>query len=457
MYLRIAAFSLSASLMHSSLALADARPVLGSELVLNSSSHGFDVAFNGTDYLAVWTDDSTTPRVFGQLLNGSEGQPLAPSFPIAATGSGDSQAAVASDGDGFLVTWVHGPKRGQIRATRVTAEGVVLDGDGAIIRDEDGFDSGGVPIKLQYRGPDVAWGGTQWLIGWWDSQPDEGGTEAIRVSRDGAPVGDVIRLSGASGAPVLASNGVDFVALVPECDGAPSMIFIHADGSIAAWNGLYDSTATYCEGGSLGGVASDGRDYLVTFEGGYSDERNAGIWIATFDGVTGAHRGRRQVSAAPHTGSAIQFRNGRYLLAWDEGSEVRAARFTADLELIDGAAGFQVLNDAAVSDVADGGENAFIAAVRGADMVVRPISFASVPYVPTPTPGPTATPSDPSASPTPSPAPSPVTTPSDSATATARAGSCRCNVVDAAAPNGVPIAGELLGFLLLLARRRNSN
>ena len=90
------------------------------------------VASNGDGYLVVWQDFRIGLDVFGARVDGDSGQVLDPAG-IAINTAGGSQfnAGVASDGEGYVVTW-QDTRRGQsdVFLTQVSGDGSVEDLEG---------------------------------------------------------------------------------------------------------------------------------------------------------------------------------------------------------------------------------------------------------------------------------------------------------------------------------------
>jgi len=91
------------------------------------SRFGYDtnpaLASNGTDFLAVWTDVTNNSAIYAARVAAS-GRVLDPDgFPLDNSSGGD-YPAVASDGTGYLVLW---QQAGDIRGTRLSTSGEVLD------------------------------------------------------------------------------------------------------------------------------------------------------------------------------------------------------------------------------------------------------------------------------------------------------------------------------------------
>jgi len=88
--------------------------LVGSEFTINASSplndNPLTVAFDGTNYLVVWTDEvggyqSGEWDVFGQLVNTS-GNPVGGVINISTAPGQQFLPMIAFDGTNYLVTWV---------------------------------------------------------------------------------------------------------------------------------------------------------------------------------------------------------------------------------------------------------------------------------------------------------------------------------------------------------------
>lgn len=175
--------------------------------------------------VAVAAERPITPPVYG---------------PAAAS---QYDAAIASDGDGWLSVWVD--KRAQtqeVRGTRIARDGTVLDPTG-------------IPIfSGETTQPLVTWTGTSYLVLWSSLQLD--GVTAVRIDRDGRVLDQPrILLAGAMPASVV-SNGTHVVAgymtkqhqigalvLNPDASVVRDLRFtdrdiVHRDPAIA-WNGSH--------------------------------------------------------------------------------------------------------------------------------------------------------------------------------------------------------------------------
>jgi len=178
-----------------------------------------DVAFDGTDFLVVYTDrtggkpdyDVTAVRV---APDGTAGTP----FPVRTAPGFQGNASVASTGTGqSLVVWEdwsvpeHLASTGNLYSSRV-------DHTGAL-------DPAGVVVSAEAYGqndPSVAWNGQRYLVAWNDGRESSGEfifdvVYASRVTVDNTvqdPAGIPIRSSDVSSSPpAVAANGGTFLVV----------------------------------------------------------------------------------------------------------------------------------------------------------------------------------------------------------------------------------------------------
>jgi uncharacterized repeat protein (TIGR01451 family) len=131
----------------------------GTRLALSANGeHQVAAAADGVNYLVVWTDDRGGERaIYGARVNGVTGASLDPAgILLSAGGSGESSPAVAFNGNQYLVVW--SDRRSPnfaIWGTRVSTAGTVLDPAGLSL-----FTGMG-----QYS-PNIASDGTGWFVVW---------------------------------------------------------------------------------------------------------------------------------------------------------------------------------------------------------------------------------------------------------------------------------------------------
>lgn len=147
------------------------------------------VAFDGTNYLAIWVDEReiwSRPMWGSNFVTSVMGVRIRPDGVILDTINfqirrdiidGPDNVALAYGNGMYLVVWSeYGPEVNyDVWAARVTTQGQVLDPDGIKICDEVGFQDK----------PKVAYGDSLFLVTWADSRNDSAQIRAARVSQQG--------------------------------------------------------------------------------------------------------------------------------------------------------------------------------------------------------------------------------------------------------------------------------
>lgn len=250
------------------------------------------IAWNGSIYLAVWSDTRNATRrgsdIYGARFTAG-GRLLDPAgILISGAPDGQLQPVVAWGGSAFLVAWTdyRNQARGpNIFGARVTASGRVLDPSGiALSRAEE--------YQYQY-GPALAWGGSRWLVAWTHAScPDELGlcddVYATQVSASGSvlyPSGIAVsRTRFVERGPSVAWSGTSFLIAWTDCrDDKDHCDFFSGEGPydvnvygarltpagrVLDPRGLPITTAPGGQGGAS--VAWGGSSYLVA----WGDSRN---------------------------------------------------------------------------------------------------------------------------------------------------------------------------------------
>ena len=281
------------------------------------------VAANSTGYLVAWLDTRSTGNVeesdiYATLVS-SAGVVSHPQGIAVSTATGNqSWPAVAAGSDDFLVVWNDSrPVQPGIYASRVGADGMVLDPEGVLVdpvpktffpavgasdkgffavwmrssRPEGGFGSGilgarlnsraelidSQPILITAKGNDEASSaidsnGADWLVVWQDWRNSDGvNIYGVRISYDGTVLDtSAILISTQPGfamEPAVASAGSDYLVVWTDGRSSPYDIYgarVQGDGTVMDSGGIPISTAPDFQFNPA--VSSDGTNYLVVWQ-----------------------------------------------------------------------------------------------------------------------------------------------------------------------------------------------
>jgi hypothetical protein len=279
------------------------------------------VAFDGTNYLVVWTENRRSGtgldiygarvRPGGAFLDGS-------GIRISSAVGDQHSPAVAFDGSNFLVVWSHrSPANLGIGGARVKADGVVLDPVGITVANP-GFDSA-------FLRPEVAFNGVGYLVVWTaeDVESGLGDIYGTRVTRAGRVVDDagipIAVLDNNQGEPAVDSDGTNFLVVWSDGRTAPGYDIFGARvswaGAVLDSDGIPVSTAADHQVSPT--VGFDGMNYLVA----WADRRSGTTSdiYATRVGRTGRVRNPSGlvISAANGDQDSPQVAiNGSFLVVW---------------------------------------------------------------------------------------------------------------------------------------------
>ena len=224
------------------------------------------VAYNGTDYLAVWEDmrhSSNSRDVFGARLS-SDGTVLDPNgIEIARATGRQTVPSVAALGTDWLVAWQDSRNVGtdDVYAARVSGSGTVSDPLGIPIVTGAGFQ----------RAPVVSSDGTNWLVAWQDTITTQ--IWASRVSQAGAvldPSGIQISAGGGT-TPAVAYNGTNYLIAWTRPGAGDDVVAARMTpaGTVLDTGNLVVPLGVTATREITPSVASNGTDWLVTWENGY--------------------------------------------------------------------------------------------------------------------------------------------------------------------------------------------
>lgn len=239
-------------------------------------------AFDGEQYLVVWTDDRRTVPLFGTgnnvfgarvkrdgTLLDPGGLLLAEPLPGSEQDIRGSTPAVAFDGTRFIVIWEGADDARDAFFTRVRRDGTSLDPEG--IRLPAFFGGVGLPPAIACDGA-----GTCLAVRTNFSEEDEPGPEGFSILggvllRGGAVVGTVpIRIADAPAAPRLAAvawSGREFLVVWEDLRSGEGDIFgarVRRDGTVLDPDGFPITTAPGDQGNP--DVAWTGSRFLVVWE-----------------------------------------------------------------------------------------------------------------------------------------------------------------------------------------------
>jgi large repetitive protein len=244
---------------------------MGFTVAQNSGQGLSSVAWGAGEYLVVWCEPR--PQIDGGVRWAVRAARVTPGgrvvgAPILVTEQNTNTAPiVSSSGRGYLVVWSD-PRNGlsDVFAARLDLDGGLLDLDGIEVT---------TAAHVQVPS-DVAWDGTNYLVVWSDRSLGVDDVVGARVSPDGSvldPVGiPVSRAPGPQWWPVLAwGDGGFLVAWGDGNWGSQDARAVRVDSSgqvldsqpIQVTNGVFAATP--------GGVAWNGRDFVLVWEGSEAD------------------------------------------------------------------------------------------------------------------------------------------------------------------------------------------
>ena len=184
-----------------------------------------------------------------------------PAVSVLAPTPGDQMnPSVATNGSGFLVVWedqpTYDPSTRDIYASRVDANGTTLDPDGIAIATRQG---------LEWE-PEVAFDGTNYLVVWTDSTSNRNDVRAARVSQQGVvldPGGFVLTATEQLGGyrPHVAFDGTNYLVVYDNCDCIRG-VRVSPDGTILDPGGF---TIGAIGSPLRSGVSFGAGEYLVTW------------------------------------------------------------------------------------------------------------------------------------------------------------------------------------------------
>jgi hypothetical protein len=273
------------------------------------------VAFDGSNFLVVWQDTrsgSYSSDVYGARVSRAGAVLDAAGIPISTAGDEQAGPGVAFDGTNFLVVWSDA-SNSDISGTRVSRAGAVLDAAGIPISNS--------PPGLDGP-PAVAFDGTNFLVAYQTRAQFGETVNAIRVSPAGAVLGGFIGVSCCAaefGRAAVAFDGTNFLVVWADLRSGTTDIFgarVSPAGTVLNTGGSLISTAAPDQ--SKPAVAFDGTNFLVVWQevrgGGNSDIFAARVSPA------GAVLGGIAIATATtqESSPAVAFDGTGFLVVWQD-------------------------------------------------------------------------------------------------------------------------------------------
>jgi hypothetical protein len=224
------------------------------------------VSFGGTSFLVVWTNDSSGPHdIYGARVSQFGTVLDSVGIPVSTAEGEQGYPALSFDGTNYLVSWEdtrNGLDNADIYGARVSQSGIVLDPSGISIS---------TAVSPQ-RYPSVSFDGTNYLAVWTDGRSIDNDIYGSRVSQSGTVLDTSgIPISTAASpqrSPALSFDGVNFLVAWRDERSGPYDADIYGarvteSGTVLEPDGIPISTAANFQGSPA--VSFDGTNYLVVW------------------------------------------------------------------------------------------------------------------------------------------------------------------------------------------------
>jgi len=295
------------------------------------------VAFDGTNYLVVWMDyRSESPDIYGARVSAGGTVLDTSGIAISAALGEEGYPAVAFDGTNYLVVWTDSRSQSpDIYGARVSVGGSVLDASGIAIS---------TAVDGQYL-PAVAFDGTNYLVVWTDYRSGSPDIYGARVSVGGTLLDTSgIAISTALsdvGYPAVAFDNANYLVVWHDARGEGFDIYgarVSMGGVVLDASGIAISTALGDE--SHPAVTFDGTNCLVVWTDSRSVSLNiygarvsAGGTVLDTSGIAISTAANRQYYPA------VAFDGTNCLVVWidyrSESPDIYGARVSAGGTVLD--------------------------------------------------------------------------------------------------------------------------
>jgi hypothetical protein len=227
------------------------------------------VAMGRENFMVVWQDDRNSGYdVYGYDVYGARvtqaGVVLDPEGIAVSTAAGSQESpALTSDGENFVVAWTDGRNgsNADIYGARVTPAGAVLDTAGIAFS----------TVVAGQESPALAFDGENFLVAWQDERNGSRDVYAARVTPGGSvldPAGIAIAASaGNQGTPAVAFDGADFMVVWRDESDSSSIrgARVTPAGVVLDPAGIAISTAAVGYPRVSPTLAFDGENFLATW------------------------------------------------------------------------------------------------------------------------------------------------------------------------------------------------
>ncbi len=276
------------------------------------------VASDGTDYLVAWADQRADSGDIYVCRVTSDGSVLDPEgIPVSVASGLQGEPAVAFDGTNYLVVWTD-MREGDtdIYGARVTRDGVLVDTSGLTIVHDD---------STGQAGPAVTYDGSNFLLVWGETR--SGGVFDIygaRVNSEGAMIdsaGFPISVAQSwQGSPAIAFGIDEALVVWEDMRGGPDTDIygsrITSAGEVLDSAGIAIATSSWYEFDTK--ITFDGTQYLVVWTDAVAHGNVLGGRVAT-DGTVIDTLGFFISQGGEYAGSpAVTFDGLRNVVAWND-------------------------------------------------------------------------------------------------------------------------------------------
>mgnify|MGYP005843481367 CR=1 FL=1 len=299
--------------------------VAGPEVVMSLSAQDQSpsaVAFDGTNYVAVWADRRGGYYAIYAARIDKDGNVIdAEGVPVTAPpAANQTEPAIAWNGSNFLIVWTEGTETTRdIKGRRFDSSLAPIDAAPLTICD----------AELDQRSPTVAANGAEYLVAWVDSRsavaPDYyTDIFAARVTAAGTalPTSSICTYTNNQFAPSVTAGGGKWLIAWEDYRSGSSEVYylrVNADGTVPAGETNGKKLSTAVANKYTPRLAFDGTNYLII----WADNRNWGMdifgcRISTAGARVDANDIAITTNSSQQADPAVAWDTENYVIAWDD-------------------------------------------------------------------------------------------------------------------------------------------